>query len=59
MATTTRPDGNRAPRKRARKTMRRYAGPRPLVRQAASDLERGLEDTDCRGRDKPGKTHCK
>jgi hypothetical protein len=59
MATTAQKTGNRAPRKRTRKTMRRYADPRPLIKQAASDLERGLEDTDCRVRDKPLKSHCK
>ena len=46
MATTAR----RAPRKRTRKTMRRYADPRPLTKQAAADVERGLQDTS-RGRD--------
>lgn len=55
MATTS----PRAPRKRTRKTMRRYADPRSLIKQAASDVQRGLEDTDCRGRDKPRKSHCK
>lgn len=59
MATTPRSAAGRAPRKRTRKTMRRYADPRPLIKQAASDLARGLEDTECRGRTKPGKSHCK
>jgi hypothetical protein len=34
-----------------RKTMKRYAGtrrPRELVKQAAADVERGLEDTEGR-----------
>jgi hypothetical protein len=59
MATTTRGAASRVRRKRTRKTMRRYADPRPLIKQAASDLARGLEDTECRGRSKPGKSHCK
>ncbi len=50
MATTAQGAGNRAPRKRTRKTMRRYADTRSLVKQAASDVERGLQDTS-RGRD--------
>lgn len=59
MAASARSDGNRAARKRTRKTMRRYAGPRPIIKQAASDLQRGLEDAECRGRDKPARSHCK
>jgi len=38
--------------KRPRKTMRRYAerrGLRGIMRQAKSDIDRGLEDTDCYG----------
>jgi hypothetical protein len=37
----------------------RAARAHPTFKQAASDLERGLEDADCRGRDKPAKSHCK
>lgn len=59
MTTTARSAGNRAPRKRTRKTMRRYADRRPLIKQAASDVARGLEDTECRGQSKPSKSHCK
>lgn len=59
MATTVRGTRSRAPRKRTRKSMRRYADPRPLMKQAAADVARGLEDTECRGRDKPDKSHCK
>jgi hypothetical protein len=50
-----------ANRKRPTKTMKRYAatrGTRDLIKQAASDLERGLENTDCRVRDKTSQTHC-
>jgi hypothetical protein len=42
--------GSEAPGKRARKTMRRYADPRQLVKQGAADVERGVKDTS-RGRD--------
>lgn len=60
MATPARGAGNRAPpQKRTRKTMRRYADPRPLIEQGASDVARGLVDTECRGRDKPSRSHCK
>jgi hypothetical protein len=41
--------------------MERYEGShktREVIRRAASDLERGLENTDCRGRDKPSDSHC-
>ncbi len=48
----------RAPRKRTRKTMRRYADARPLIKQAAADVERGLKDTS-RGRDNPPKPRAK
>lgn len=44
-----------AKRKRTTKTMKRYAGtrgPRELVKQAASDVERGLEDTEGRAGEK-------
>jgi hypothetical protein len=40
-----------AKQKRTRKTIKGFAatrGPRDITRQAASDLARGLEDTDCR-----------
>ena len=39
-------------KKRRGKTMRRFAATRDLrgvTRQAATDLQRGLKDTDCRG----------
>lgn len=58
MATTAQGTGNRAPRKRTRKSMRRYADPRPLIEQAASDVERGLRDTS-RGRDNLPKSRSK
>ena len=39
-------------KKRRGKTLRGFAAKRDLrgvIKQAASDLQRGLEDTDCRG----------
>jgi len=48
-----------ARQKRTRKTITGFAatrGPREVIRQAASDLRRGLQDTDRRGaaRRRPG-----
>jgi len=45
-----------AHRKRTSKTMTRY--PRDPIKQAALDLERGLENTDCRVLDKSSQRHC-
>jgi hypothetical protein len=48
-----------ATRKRNPKTTTSYAaGPRDVIKQAASDLERGLANTDCRVRDKTSRRYC-
>jgi hypothetical protein len=45
-----------------KKTMARYGGTastsRKLVRRAAADKRRGLEDTDCRAPAKRARNHC-
>jgi hypothetical protein len=44
------------PQKRTRKTIRGFAAtrePRGIIKQAESDLERGLVDTDRRGARRP------
>ena len=46
--------------KRTSKTIKGFAATRKrrgIIDQAASDVERGLEDTDCRGT-KAAKPHC-
>jgi len=48
-------------KKRTGKTMRGFAAtrdPRGVVKQAQADLERGLEDTDCRGTKKTTDSPC-
>jgi hypothetical protein len=47
-------------RKQATKTMQRHPGAQrgELVKQAASDLERGLANTDCRVRDATSERYC-
>ncbi|HET8692671.1 MAG TPA: hypothetical protein VFM30_11110 [Steroidobacteraceae bacterium] len=43
------------PQKRTSKTIRGFAAtrdPRGVTKQAKKDLDRGLQDTDCRGVDK-------
>jgi hypothetical protein len=50
-----------AKRKQATKTMARYGGMprrRDIMKQAASDLERGLANTDCRVRDQSSESQC-
>ena len=45
------------PQKRTSKTIRGFAAtrdPRGVTKQAQKDLERGLQDTDCRGARKGG-----
>lgn len=45
--------------KRTSKTIRGFAAtrdPRGITKQAAKDLERGLQDTDCRGVGKAAKS---
>lgn len=47
--------------KRTRKTVTGFAatrGSRDLIKQAASDLARGLEDTDCRVHATSSERHC-
>jgi len=49
------------PQKRTRKTIRGFAAtrdPRGITKQAAADLERGLQDTECRGAEKPAGSPC-
>jgi hypothetical protein len=49
------------PQKRTRKTIRGFAAtrdPRGITKQAEADLERGLEDTDCRGAKKAPGSPC-
>jgi hypothetical protein len=50
-----------ARQKPTRNTIKGFAatrGPREVVKQAASDLEHGLEDTDCRVPAKSSERHC-
>jgi hypothetical protein len=50
-----------AKQKRTRKTITGFAatrGPRDITRQAASDVARGLEDTDCRAADRTSEGRC-
>jgi hypothetical protein len=47
--------------KQATKTMARYGGAhkrREIMKQAASDLERGLANTDCRVSDQTSESEC-
>jgi hypothetical protein len=50
-----------ARQKSTRSTIKGFAatrGPREVVKQAASDLEHGLEDTDCRVPAKSSERRC-
>jgi hypothetical protein len=50
-----------ARQKRTSKTIKGFAatrGPRDVIKQAASDTEHGLEDTDCRAPAKSSERHC-
>ena len=47
------PRPNRTPRNQQRYEVRT---PREMVRRGARDVERGLQDTECRGATKPA--HC-
>jgi hypothetical protein len=50
------------PQKRTAKTIRGFAATRDLrgvTKQAEKDLERGLQDTDCRGAKKSASSACR